>query len=59
MSRSDSPRSHADTTKAARAAARLKPRLNNAEQKRSSVSLSFGMESSIWPVVVFTAAGVC
>jgi hypothetical protein len=33
--------------------------LNNAEQKRSSVSLSFGMESSIWPVVVFTAAGVC
>jgi len=54
-SRSDSPRSHADTTKASRAAARVKPRLNNAEQKRSLVPLGFGLESSIWPVVVFAA----
>jgi hypothetical protein len=59
MSRSDSPRTHAETTRASRACVRVTPVPNSWEQNFSSVPRSLGRLSSTGPIVVFTAAGGC
>jgi len=58
-SRSDSPRTQAEMTRASSAFVRVTPRPNSCEQNFSSVSRSFGRLSSIGPIVVFTATGGC